>query len=405
MTADARSPRRISLWGFLLLILVAAAFGPGITTAQAEDGDVGAVYTQTNEIPTNRIIAFDRLANGQLEERERVPTGGSGGRQPQPACEVPPGGCPMLDTQGAVQVTDNGKLLFAVNAGSDTISSFRVTNDGLQLVDVVPSGGDFPQSLTVTQQHGGMLYVLNGNSNSIAGFRFSSQGEIEPIAGSVREVSMAAPVGFTPRQIGFDRTGRVVTVTLIAFQKIDTFILDGDGRPAARTTSPSRWPLPFGFEYDNRNNMVLSEVSTLVVGAPGNTTTYDLDRRSGALTSIDTESSQGPAPCWVVITNDGRHTFVVNAGPAPFDRSIAKYGLFPNGELTPLGPTQLPGGQLVATDEDLSRNSKYLYVLRPALISPTSQIDIFQVGDDGSLTPIGSTPADMPEGVSGLAAR
>jgi hypothetical protein len=59
----------------------------------------------------------------------------------------------------------------------------------------------------------------------------------------------------------------------------------------------------------------------------------------------------------------------------------------------------------VSTDEDLSRDSKYLYVLGPALFSDTSQIDAFRVGKDGSLTKIGSTPADMPAGVSGLAAR
>ena len=400
MFANVHSSRRRRLLRVALSVLAVAAFGPGIAAAQAGNG---AVYTQTNEIPTNRVVAFDRLGNGQLQERERVPTGGSGGRQPQPACEVPPGGCPMLDTQGSVQVTDDGKLLFAVNAGSDTISAFRVTKSGLELVDQEPSRGDFPQSLTITKQHGHLLYVLNGNSNSIAGFRFSSHGEIEAIPGSERTVSMPAPIGFTPRQIGFDRTGRVVAVTLLAHQAIDTFLLDRDGRPAERTTSPSMWPLPFGFEYDQRNHMVLSEVTSDAPGATGNTTTYDLNRRSGALTAIDTESSDGPAPCWVVVTNDGRHTFVVNAGP--FDRSIAKYRLFPSGQLTPLGPTPVAGPQPVSTDEDLSRDSKYLYVLAPALFSPNSRIDIFRVGHDGSLTQIGSTPADMPEGVSGLAAR
>ena len=400
MSAHVRQPRRDSLRKLVLFGLTAAAFGPGAAAAQAGNG---AANTDTNEIPTNRIVAFDRLGNGQLQERERVPTGGSGGRQPQPACEVPPGGCPMLDTQGSVQVTDNGKLVFAVNAGSDTISSFRETKSGLQLVDQEPSGGDFPQSLTITEQHGHLLYVLNGNSNSIAGFRFSSHGQIEPIAGSVQTVSMPAPIGFTPRQIGFDRTGRVVTVTLLAHQAIDTFLLDKNGRPVERTTSPSMWPLPFGFEYDQRNHMVLSEVTSDAPGAVGHTTTYDLDRRSGTLTSIDTESSDGPAPCWVVITNDGRHTFVVNAGP--FNRSVAKYRLFPSGRLTPLGPTSVTGPQPVSTDEDLSRDSKYLYVLAPGLFAPNSRIDIFRVGHDGSLTQIGSTAADMPEGVSGLAAR
>ena len=72
-----------------------------------------------------------------------------------------------LGSQGAVILDDHAHRLFAVNAGSDSVSSFAVTKDGLELVDTAPSGGDLPISLTYDH---GILYVLNaGTPNSISG--------------------------------------------------------------------------------------------------------------------------------------------------------------------------------------------------------------------------------------------
>ena len=381
-------------------MLALLAFGPGISTASADGhkGVVGAAYSETNGVPDNALIAYDRLSNGQLVQREVVPTGGSGGREPQPGCE-PPGGCPILDTQGEVIVTEDGKLVFAVNAGSNTITSFRETDHGLKRVDQEPSGGEFPNSLTV---HDHMLFVLNSNSNSIAGFRYSSHGEMAPIPGSVRSVSAAAPPPVSPREIGFDNTGHILAVSLLGPSLIDTFVVDKSGRPGPPTSHPSTTPLPFGFAFDKRNHLVMSQVTSLP--GIGNTATYNLNTRNGDLTPIDTETSGGQAPCWVVVTNDGRYTFVVNAGGgAP--ATIARYRLSESGFLTLLGQTPPNGSEFARTDEALSRDSRYLYVLNPGVFTPTSKIDEYRVERNGDLTLIGNTPADGPEGQSGLAAR
>jgi 6-phosphogluconolactonase len=421
MIASARRRSVHKLW-LLALALAMTALGPGAASAAAGSGGVvGAAYSETNGVgPSgNAVIAYDRLANGQLVQREVVPTGGMGERAPQPGCE-PPGGCPILDTQGEVVVTKNGKLVFAVNAGSNDISSFRETNDGLELVDVEPSNGDFPNSVTV---HDHVLYVLNSFSNSIAGFRFTSKGELSPIPNSVRTLSSAAsPPGLTPRQIGFDQTGNVLAVSILVGStppsppnpsSIDTFVLDKDDVPGAANPNTPTTPLPFGFEFDQHNNLVMSQVSAPPeLGLPGNTATYDLDKRTGELTPIETETSGGVAPCWVVITNDGKHTFVVNTGGGPpgpqFAATIARYSLFNTGALTFLGITpenNANGDEFARTDEALSRDSKFLYVLKPGIFAPNSQIDEYRVEKDGSLTLIGNTPAVGPEGQSGLAAR
>jgi 6-phosphogluconolactonase (cycloisomerase 2 family) len=357
-------------------------------------------------VDDNAVIVYERLANGRLRERETVDTGGTGGRAPQPGC-APPGGCPILDTQGEVVV--KRRLVFAVNAGSDTISALRQTRRGLKLVDEERSRGDFPNSLT---QKGNILYVLNSHSDSIAGFKFSRRGEMRYLRGSREDLSApAAAPDLTPRQIGFDRTGRILVVTLLSPLpgSIDTFRLNARKRPGEAIAHTPTTPLPFGFAFDNSNNLIMSQVSAPPeLGMNGATATYDLNSRTGALTPIETESSQGVAPCWVVVTRDGRYTYVVNTGGGAPPATVAGYRLFPSGALTFLGLTpenNANGDEFARTDNALSRDSKYHYVLKPGIMGDNSQIDMYRIEANGSLTLLGNTPANGPAGQSGLAAR
>jgi 6-phosphogluconolactonase len=407
--------RRLWLLALALAGLSGLAIGPATAAAKPPaKWAVGAVYSETNGVPNNEVIVYDRRANGRLKQREVVETGGAGGLAPQPGC-APPGGCPMLDTQGEVIV--KGRLVFVVNAGSDTISVFRETSRGLKLRDEIRSRGDFPNSITV---HGRILYVLNSHSDSIAGFRFTRRGKIRFLRGSVEALSQPADPalvggGLTPRQIGFDNTGRVLVVSLLSPLpgSIDTFKLNARKRPRSAKPHPPTTPLPFGFAFDNNNNLVMSQVSAPPeLGMNGSTATYDLNTRNGNLTPIETESANGVAPCWVVVTHDGRYTFVVNTGGGPpgpqFAATIAGYRLSNGGALTFLGLTpenNANGDEFARTDEALSRDSKYLYVLKPGLMGDVSQVDIYRVNQNGSLTLLGNTPATGAAGQSGLAAR
>jgi 6-phosphogluconolactonase len=381
----------------------AAALAVAVTVAAAPaeaKKPVGAVYTETNGTVANKVMKFDRYADGRIKRRQVIGTGGQGARQLQPGCN-PPGGCPILDTSGEVLVTPNGRLVFAVNAGSNTITAFRETRRGLKRADQVDSGGMFPESLTV---HGHKLYVLNENSASIAGFRFSSKGKLKPIAGSIQSLSAGRET--LPRQIGFDRTGRMLAVTLLTANTIDTFVLKADGAPnpaVPRGSFPSSTALPFGFAFDPKNRLVVSQVKSL--SEFGTTSTYGVDPKSGKLTPIATVSSQGAAPCWVEITGDGRYAFIVNASAtdAPGGPTITRYGLGSGGSLNFLGLTQPDQGEFARTDEALSRDSRYLYVLAPSIFDAgTSHIDQYRVKKNGGLKHIRATPSTLPASLSGL---
>jgi 6-phosphogluconolactonase (cycloisomerase 2 family) len=383
----------------VLAVAATVAAAPAAAKEKKHEKPVGAVYTETNHQVANKVIKFDRYADGRIKRRQTIRTGGKGARQPQPGCD-PPGGCPILDTSGEVLVTPSGRLVFAVNAGSNTITAFRETPRGMKRVDRVDSGGTFPESLTVYRHK---LYVLNENSASIAGFRFSSSGKMKPIAGSIQSLSAGSET--LPRQIGFDRTGRMLAVTLLNANTIDTFVLKADGTPdptVPRSSFTSSTPLPFGFAFDPKNRLVVSEVKSLTEF--GTTSTYGVDPSSGELTPIDTQSSQGGAPCWVEITKDGRYVFVSNAAAtaAPGGPTVTRFGLDKDGTLEFLGLEPPDQGEFARTDEALSRDSRYLYVLAPSVFGAgTSHIDQYRV-KGGNLKLIDATPSTLPSSLSGL---
>ena len=171
----------------------------------------GAVYVMTNEENANKIVVYEREEDGSLKFEEMVATGGAGGG-------VHPPDQPAEDALGAespLLLSEDGKWLFAVNAGSDQISVLKVQGDSLTLKDVVSSRGDFPVSLT---QHGDWVYVLNaGNGGSIAGFRLNPNGKLKPLDGVVRPLNANVLSPFflySPAQVAFNPAGDKLVVTV-----------------------------------------------------------------------------------------------------------------------------------------------------------------------------------------------
>jgi len=375
--------------------------------ARAANADwfVGAVFSETNDPTSNQVIVFSRRSDGTLEQRQTIATGGQGGQQQQPGCTAM---CPILDTQNELTLSPDRRFLFAVNAGSNTISTFWVTPFGLILAGTTPSGGVFPNSLTT---HGNLLYALNSNSDNIAGFRIGWNGTLTPIAGSTQPLSAGALPGL-PRQIGFDNTGGTLVVTLLATASgpppiggtsgtIDTFSVGWNGAAGPASANDSTTNFPFAFSFDPFDRLVTAQITSLITPGLGDAAVYRFSG-SGGLTAIDTEPTGGEAPCWTAITPDGRFVFEVNtgggAGPAQvvtFRHRLLDGGLVLQGATPDLG-------EFAKTDVMLSADGRYLYVLAPGLFGP-SHVDAYSVGTDGSLKLIEQTPSTLPNGMSGIA--
>jgi 6-phosphogluconolactonase (cycloisomerase 2 family) len=413
----------LSVGRLLALGCVAALAVVGVASAAAgKEGQhpEGAVYTESNSPAGNSVAVFDRFHDGTLSLRQTVSTGANGSTQ---AVGCGPG-CPILDSQNEVVVSDDGKLVFAVNAGSDSVSSFRETkHDGLVLVGHWSSGGDMPESLALSDH---TLYVLNvatenanGTTGNVYGYHVSNHGHLTPL-GSSQPLAHAAPPDHSadPRALGFDHDGRVLVATEIAAGfndptygppgAIDTFVIGPHGEAGPAVSHHTSDAFPFGFAVDNHDQLVLSQIHTPDGLSMGTVSTYQISN-SGGVTPIDTKPSGGFLPCWVAVKNDGKLAYVVNTGPAPNPAPVNGFGIGNHGALTPLSPPAgSTPGEFARTDEALSKDGKYLYVLAPS-VGPgaPSHIDEYSVNKDGSLTFIGATPAgaNIGIGASGVAAR
>jgi 6-phosphogluconolactonase len=380
--------------GILLACLVICAAALWAPTAQTDEGNNGrrAVYVQTNTAPANYVMVFDRASNGTLTPAGRVATGGAG----KPAGN-PPLGIPFLDTAGSVTLSGNGHFLFVVNAGDNTVSSFRVRSHGLQLADVESSFGSRPVSST-TDDH--LLYVLNSEltSANISGYRVGSHGQLTPIPGSVQPTSQ--PDGGIPAQIQFDASSSLLTVSERAAGGtglLDTFRLNHDGVAGPAVAHPSSGEGPFGIAFTHRNQMIVSNEHFPDV-LLSSVSSYDVTR-NGNVTPIDTEPANAGGACWNVITNNDKYVFVTS----PFTFNINSFRIEHDGELTPVNGTSVVAtAQGLTLDEALSNDSKYLYVLVSAGFA-NSQVNAYRVHGDGTITLI-QTTAPFEGSSSGTAA-
>ena len=97
--------------GGSFLVATAGLFGAaGPASADGTSPVVGYTYVDDNTAPTNTIAGFDRHADGSLS--------------PIPGSPFPSGGAGLgagLASQGAIQVTRDGRYLLAVDAGSNQI--------------------------------------------------------------------------------------------------------------------------------------------------------------------------------------------------------------------------------------------------------------------------------------------
>lgn len=361
------------LVALIAVVMLTALIGVSGTVVSAAAPPVGFVFTSTNAAGGNSILRFARAADGSLTSAGSFSTGGLGTGA-------------GLGSQGSVALTLDGKRLFVVNAGSNTISMFDVRDSGLVLRSQTASNGATPISLTV---HGNVLYVLNaGTPANISGFKIGA-ASLNPITGSTLPLSASAP---GPAEVSFNPRGTALVVTEKSTSKIDAYTVNTNGLANDPQVFPSVGNTPFGFAFDIHGHPIVSEAG------PGALSSYSL-ASNGALNAISPSVSTAGqlAACWVVTTQNGRFAYTANAHSG----TISGFGDAPNGTLTLLtanGITATTGG--TPLDLAISSGDQYLYALNVG----TQMINIFKIGANGSLTGLGNA-LGMPTSGAGLAAR
>ncbi len=344
-----------------LAVCSAALAGLGLAIAPAVAGAspttpspvVGNVYVNDNTTGVNTIAGFARHADASL-----TPLAGS------PFVAGGAGTGSSLSSQGALQITPDGKFVVAVDAGSNQISVLRVENSGgLKLLPgrVVSSDGTTPVSIAI---HDDLVYVANAGptGSNYTGFTLSPCGKLHSLPGS----TIALPDDSLPGDVTFNSTGTNLIGTRIGTIPgtflIDSFSVGSNGLLTAAAASPfaAQAAGPFGSEFDPADPSQLF-VSNAHQGAGQGSVSAFVAAGDGTLSAVSpTPFANGQTgTCWVDINTSGTTLFAVNTGSG----TISSYSIGPNGALTPAGNTPVSANAGVgAVDLRLGPAGKTLWV-------------------------------------------
>ncbi len=336
-----------------------------------------AVYVQTNDDAGNEVLVFERRADGRLAPFGRFATGGRGT------------GKPHLPSQSSLVLSEAGRQLLVVNAGSGELSLFGVEDGCLRFTDRVASGGARPTSVAIS---GDLVYVLNNGTPNIVGFRIEDSRLVE-LEGSARQLSADDA---DPAQVAFSLDGRTLVVTERGTDSISAYAIDERGYATGPTTIMSSGKTPYGFGFTADGAMIVTEAFGGAVGAAA-VSSYSLTEPSTVVPVSTTIGSTRSEVCWAAVTNDGRLAYVTNFG----DGTISSYEVANNGALqlreAVAGSTRI--GEKGIRDEAITRDGRYLY----AIDTDAQKLFGWTVQGDGTLVSIGAFEG-VPATVAGLAA-
>ncbi|SEE74730.1 Lactonase, 7-bladed beta-propeller [Rhizobiales bacterium GAS191] len=407
----------------------------------------GHLYTQTNEI-RNCIIHYHRAASGALTEVERIPTGGAGSGTFKPISgqESAPN---AFEGAGSIILTPDRRFLFATNGGDNSVSSFRVGEEGrLTLVDVKPTGNPVEgrsgtaKSLAYALASGTLLVLHSFGPDHLRLMSVDAEGRLT-----------SRPERYTVNT--HDKANRVSTMVVISPDEKLVFVgttfdepivstgLYPDGSPilwvqragGAFHSIASNFPDPDGLAvfplredgslgtarfYDARGGspfyiaFLHGRPNTFVIGyAVGDgvsmgTIEEDGKVNIGPLVKIDTSAGVPSELCWLSVSPDDRTVFATNFGYS----NISSYHINGSGLEIACDPAcpKVPGdgtarglnGTVISGPADswITPDGAYLY----QIYGNAAKLVGYATQPNGSLEEITSVeiPYNSPQGLVGL---
>jgi hypothetical protein len=408
----------------LLKVLPVLAASGALVTAMAPAGaqaaGPGALFVMTNSTDRargNEVVMYERRQNGDLRHLGAFATGRLADADPQlgsgPAPTSSVLGIPVplpadgLGSANSLILNQGNRCLFAVNAGSNSVSSFRVDSDGLRLRSVVSSQGEltarFPVSLT---ERNGILYVLNsGDQGSLTGFRVGGSCVLTAIPGSSRDLSgltnsFLSPepveVGTAPAQALFSPDGKRLVLSIkggpdglgfLPSGRMAVFPVHSNGSLGTPVVTSFSFAQgrggPFEFVFSDARTVIVTHSNSDSVGSYAINPDNTLSLLSGP---FDTGAL---APCW--LDSNGRFVYTASlggipvAGTAPDGNGLLTGFRINDGILTPLNVSAeypSPGtGKSGNHAIDIRIVAGFLYFVQPR----TGMVGRFRIGNNGAL--------------------
>ncbi|MCJ1237611.1 hypothetical protein MMC14_005598 [Varicellaria rhodocarpa] len=366
-----------------------------------------ALYFITNDA-NNSVVAIPISKNGTLSDGSLTATGGAGSN------EVDATGKPLapdaLSSQGSVRVA--GKHVFAVNAGSNTLSMFKISaHDPTKLTLVgnpIDTAGDFPVTLAISTKHSLACVANTGAKAGIACASFDAKKGLSKMD-TLRQFALnqsTPPVGPTNTVADtFFNNHETALITTIkgdptvnntGFMSI--FPMTGaKGAKGAKSlstaetrSSPPGTAVLFGSVNIPGTNSVLATDASF--GA----LIMDISENNTAATSATAKLADQKATCWATISPATGTGFVTDVGVNHIvEVDLANMTVVKDLTLTNGNPGMI----------DLEAAGDFIYALSPGTANVSSAVTVFDVsGGRGSVTQIQNfNPKGVSQNAQGMA--
>jgi 6-phosphogluconolactonase len=301
-----------------------------------------------------------------------------------------------LESQGSLTLSQDHSLLFAVNAGSGDITVFNVHKSAaLSFLSNTPSGGAQPSAIA---EFRGLVYVLNsGGAGSLVGFHLDNGGRLDQIKNSTAFLTGTTTGGAS---LAFSPDGQFLVVTERVANNIDVFHVQPDGTLSPIVVNPNPAPGTFSVAFAPNGAAIVSETGPASAANGSAISSYKVNS-NGTVTAI-TQSlpTFAAGNCWNAITPDGRWVYVSNSG----SDNISGFNIGKDGSLTPIAGTILGNNPSGSHNVDIavSADGRFVYTIN----SQSGNIGIFAINQqDGTLTSLGQA-GNLPKsvGFNGIAA-
>ena len=368
----------------LALLTMGTAIPAMYAHAQASASLPERVYAMTNDATKNEVLEFAQGSDGTFHSTGSFATGGRGSG----------GITDPLQSQGSLTISQDHSLLFAVNAGSGTVSSFRIVRDRLVLADQKPTDGSEPVAVA---QHGNFVYVLNeAGDGGVAVFSVDASGHLSQIPNST---TLLSGTGLGGASIAVSPDGQLLAVVERAADNIDIFHILPNGTLSAITTTPDSNPGGFSAVFSQGGQLLVSETGPSGVANGSTISSFTVNSNATLTTISNAVPTEGAANCWLAITPNGKWVYTSNSG----SDNISGFNVAQNGTLTPIGSgvvAAIPAGSH-NVDIAVSGDSKFVFTQDTA----AGTIGVWSVNTDGSLKEVDLVPG-LPKlsGTNGLAA-
>ncbi len=349
-----------------------AAAAPQPAPAPAPIPLANQLYAETNET-ANAVVHMVRNADGTIAIKNRSVTGGMGlnGVKPGTTATVPN----SLVSQNSVTISTDKTQLFAVNGGDSSVSVFSIdqTSGDLTLKKATKLLGATPSSLAFRN---GFLYVMfQGGANQIGAYAVQADGALAQLGLYALPLANA-----TPTQVVVSPDGNYIVVSAGTGSNLAAaYPMNKDGTLGAAVSNTAGINTPFAGAFASPTVYLSSDIAGKALAS------YSFNN-AGNLSLIGSVVSGEAAPCWLVVTPNGKFAYVGNGAG-----SISSYAVGSNGALTLLTaraafePGVLAGINSVSGDSWVSADGKFLY----ADYLGADKIVAYSISADGAITKIG----------------